>query len=272
MAPGKDIGIEDHYEFGANWARFVHTVSERTIAEARRGLERLFPAQEIVGKRFLDIGCGSGLHSLAALELGAAEVVAIDIDPDSVATAEALLQRFAPSKRWRTEIQSIFDVPDDPKYDIVYSWGVLHHTGNMHGAIKKAAAMATAGGLICLALYRKTPLCQFWRLEKRYYVLAPNNVRRVLEGLYLLAMRITFAARGQKFDAYVGNYCHSRGMDFMTDVRDWLGGYPYESVSEIEMLQIAESFGLENVRRFCHKPGRGLLGTGCDEYVFRRPL
>src|SRR5438105_3264054 len=100
--------VSTHYEFGANWARFAGTISERAIAEAQNGLERLFSEGEIKGRRFLDIGCGSGLHTLAALRMGAAEVLAVDIDPRSVATTEALLQQHAPAGPWQARVESVF--------------------------------------------------------------------------------------------------------------------------------------------------------------------
>jgi 2-polyprenyl-6-hydroxyphenyl methylase/3-demethylubiquinone-9 3-methyltransferase len=271
MAEFDPTHVSTHFEFGANWARFADTISPLAIAEARKGLERLFPAGEIRDRRFLDIGCGSGLHSLAALQSGAAEVSAIDIDPRSVVTTQALLGRLAPSKFWRAQVQSVFDMPAEPRFDIVYSWGVLHHTGDMRRAIACAYAKVAPGGLLCLALYRRTLLCGAWRIEKWIYSRSPRSVRSMLETLYVGAMRIFYRITGRDFEAYVADYVGARGMDFMTDVRDWLGGYPYESVSEAEVRAIGQQLHLRLVRSFCHKPGVGLFGTGCDEYVFLRP-
>ena len=263
--------LSTHYEFGANWARFAATISDRAIGEARNGLERLFPEGEIAGRRFLDIGCGSGLHSLAALRMGAAQLLAVDIDPRSVATTQALLERHAGRGPWQARVESVLDMAAEPRFDIVYSWGVLHHTGAMRQAIDRAAAKVAPGGLMCLALYRKTPLCFAWRMEKWLYSRAPRALQSMMEALYVAAMRVAFALTGRDFKTYVTSYVGSRGMDYRTDVRDWLGGYPYESVSESEVLAIGRELRLEPVRRFCHPPGFGLFGTGCDEYVFRRP-
>ncbi|HKS04788.1 MAG TPA: methyltransferase domain-containing protein [Gemmatimonadaceae bacterium] len=270
MARPDHTTIDSHYEFGANWEKFAQGISEKSVAEAQAGLARLFPDGELAGKRVIDIGCGSGLHSLAALKLGASELLSIDIDPKSVATTDAVLRRFFPGGPWRTSVQSVFDMPPDPQFDVVYSWGVLHHTGDMARAIAKAVAKVAPGGLICLALYRKTPMCWAWKIEKRLYTGSPRAVRSLLDSAYTMAARLSYAVRGWDFDAYVRDYVGYRGMDFMTDVRDWLGGFPYESISEREMLALAASMKLEPVRRFCRAPGWGFSGTGCDEYVFRR--
>src|SRR5579864_4745077 len=83
-----------HFAFGENWADYARQVTEGEIQQAVIDLRRL-GGGELTGKRFLDIGCGSGLHALAALRLGASEVVAVDIDPQSVATARRMLQEYA---------------------------------------------------------------------------------------------------------------------------------------------------------------------------------
>ena len=263
--------VDSHFQFGENWNEFSRTINERSVAEAEHGLHKLFPDGELKGRNVFDLGCGSGLHALAALRLGAASVTAVDIDAKSVATARTLLARYVPEGRWQVEQQSVFAMPPEPLYDVVYSWGVLHHTGDMVRAIQLAATKIAPGGLLCVALYRKTKFCRMWQLEKRIYSQAPRPIRYLLEQLFLVAFKRSFRRSGRSFEDYVADYVKSRGMDFMTDIRDWLGGYPYESISEEEMLALAQRMGLVDVRRFCVPPGSGLLGTGCDEYVFRRP-
>jgi predicted RNA methylase len=259
-----------HYDFGRNWAEFAGHIGERSIAEAERGFARLIHPDEVEGKRVLDIGCGSGLHSLAALRLGAAHVSAIDIDRDSVETTRRTLSRFAPRPSWTAETMSVFDLAPPPRYDIVYSWGVLHHTGDMRRAVRSAAEMVEPGGLFCVALYRRTPLCGAWKLEKRLYTASPAFVRRGLDRLYMLGLRGSYRLHGMDFDAYLREHAESRGMSFETNVRDWLGGYPYESISRDEVMRLFDGLGFDPVRSFCEAPGPGLFGTGCDEYVFRR--
>jgi 2-polyprenyl-6-hydroxyphenyl methylase/3-demethylubiquinone-9 3-methyltransferase len=262
--------LATHYEFGRNWAEYAARLPEKAVDEAIAGLARLIPPVELAGRSLLDVGCGSGLHALAALRLGAARVHGIDIDPDSVGTARQLLTRFAPGEAWTLEQRSVFDSAGLGRFDIVYSWGVLHHTGDMACAVRMAADRVRPGGLLCLALYRRTPMCRFWRAEKWAYTNAPSPLRRIVELGYITAFKASLAVTGRSHRDYVAQYVQQRGMEWMTDVRDWLGGYPYESISEAEMLAMAQRLGLTPVRRFCRKPGLGLLGNGCDEYVFAR--
>ncbi|WP_048707972.1 class I SAM-dependent methyltransferase [Microvirga massiliensis] len=265
------IDVGSRYEFGLNWSAFASTIDERAIDEAEAGLRRLFPNDEIAGRRFLDIGCGSGLHALAALRLGADEVTAIDIDPHSAETTRRVFSQFAPNGRWTVRVGSVLELAEDPSYDIVYAWGVLHHTGAMHRAIERAAEQVAPGGLLCLALYRKTPFCRLWKHEKRLYTAAPRPVRRMIERLYLAGLSLALRRRGGSLEQYRESYEQHRGMEFMTDVRDWLGGYPYESISEANMLAFGRRLDLITVRTFCEQQGSGLFGSGCNEYVFRRP-
>lgn len=223
------LSASTHFAFGRNWASYAQHIGEPKIAEAVRGLSRLVGGGMLDGKRFLDIGCGSDLHSLAALRLGAAEVLAVDIDADSVATTQAVLARHAP------------------------------------------------GGQFLFAFYRKTLLCGFWKLEKRWYAHAEPRTQKLLRAVYLVLFRAGLWVTGKRFQHHVES-CRARGMDFYHDAHDWLGGYPYESILPSEVDKIMCELGLIPVRAFVHESrfsrrfGRhhGLLGSGCDEYVYAR--
>lgn len=256
------------YEFGKNWERFSHGVTNRHIAQAVAGMTRL-TGDDLRGKSFLDIGCGSGLHALAALRLGAT-VTAFDIDTDSVKTARRLLAAHAPDASWMVDARSIFDIPEDwPRYDVVYSWGVLHHTGRMWDAVWQAARLVKPGGHLVIALYRKTPMCPFWRVEKRLYSRGPGWLRAVAEGTLASLMMAGLLATGRNPVAYVRNYPRARGMNFLTDVRDWLGGYPYESASPAAVHDALGHLGFSRRAFFPCNTRIGLLGVGCDEYVYQ---
>jgi len=265
---------KSHFEFGKNWASYAQLVSEAHVQEAVHALQRL-AGSDLRGKRVLDIGCGSGLHALAALRLGAREVVALDIDADSVATTQQLLQTRAAGQPWSTRQASVFDLATDcpHQFDVVYSWGVLHHTGDMYRALRAATELVMPRGQFIFALYRRTPLCWLWKREKKWYAgaspVAQARARSVYVGMFRCALSMTRGRRG--FSTYVAAYGRQRGMDFYHDVHDWLGGWPYESISPARTERFMSSLGFSRVRAFTRGGFKlGLFGTGCDEYVYAR--
>jgi 2-polyprenyl-6-hydroxyphenyl methylase/3-demethylubiquinone-9 3-methyltransferase len=259
----------ERFEFGRNWQSFSALVDPQRIAAAEQRLAALLGERDLAGRSLLDVGCGSGLHALAALRLGAGRVVAIDIDPVSAATARELLERFWGKANATVITASVFDLESHAlgEFDLVYSWGVLHHTGDMARAIRIAAGHVRRGGLLALALYGKTPWCGVWKRIKRWYVSAPPARQARAERLYVRLFGLYLLLRGRRLRAHVENYASKRGMDFHHDVRDWIGGYPYESIAPAELKQMLEGFDLvkEKTRR-----RSGLFGSGNDEYLFRK--
>lgn len=272
----EQFDVSTHFGFGENWADYAQHIDESKIAMAEEGLWKLLPSNMLEGKTFLDIGCGSGLHTLSALRSGIKGAACIDIDPHSVATTNAVLQRY-----WKGNNYVAFDYnilapqPDrrlPPEgFDIVYSWGVLHHTGDMWKAISNAAQYVAPGGKFVIALYKKSPLCPFWRAEKKLYTNVPA-LRWPLNIAYMALYCATRIALGQNPVRYIRDYEEERGMRFINDVKDWLGGYPYESASADEVKKRIEAMGFTLDRAYnteAPKAG-GILGSGCAEYVFTR--
>jgi predicted RNA methylase len=262
-----------HFAFGKNWESYARLVREEQVLEAAASLRRL-AAGDLVGKRFLDIGCGSGLHSLAALRLGAREVVAVDIDPDSVATTRALLGARAAGETWSVHEATVFDLRSklSGTFDAVYSWGVLHHTGALLSALRAASAMTGPHGQFIFALYRRTRLCWFWKREKRWYAKASPAAQGRARAMYIWLYRVIYALRQQgDFNSYIASYGQQRGMDFYHDVHDWLGGWPYESISPPATDRFLRELGMRQIRSFVQShTSLGLRGSGCDEYVYER--
>lgn len=264
--------VDSHFAFGKNWASYSKLIDEPQIERAKQGLLKLIPAEDFRGRSFLDIGCGSGLHALAAAQLGASRIVGVDIDPDSVGTTKAVLTERKLNVSWQAENISVFDL--DPKhqgtFDIVYSWGVLHHTGSMWEAVNKAAAMVAPNGLLAVAFYRTTHMDSFWKLEKKFYSDASPTIQDIIKSGYTTALRFhRMITGGEAFDDYVTNYKSNRGMDFHHDVHDWLGGYPYETTLAPEVEDRLTALGFKAERVFAHAKTSGVLGSGCDEYVYR---
>jgi len=228
----------------------------------------------MAGRTFIDIGCGSGLHALAAAQLGVSRILAVDIDAASVATCKALLNRHGVSIPFDVERASVFDLGPriQGAFDIVYSWGVLHHTGAMHEAITKAAAMVAPGGLFAFALYRTTRMDWFWKPEKRWYSRTWPAMQTAARAAYIGIFAVLYSLRGKNFRRFLSDYRSTRGMDYFHDVHDWLGGYPYEAILAPEVDTIMNSLGFETVRVFSRPLSLGLMGSGCDEYVYRKRI
>ena len=261
------LDVSTHFQFGENWAQYSELVDERRIADAIDSVRAL--VGDLDGKTFLDIGSGSGLFSLAALRLGASAVLAIDLDETSVATTRKLLAD-ENDGRWRAEEMSVFDLPDlvKQRFDVVYSWGVLHHTGDMWRAVDAASRMVAEHGLLAIALYERTPLCGAWTIEKRIYRKLPSPAQKAIRRAYLSAWGAGMLAKGYNPWRRLrdGN---ERGMDVARDAQDWLGGYPYESTHPDEVAAFLAERGFTR-RKLVQWPVRlgGLFGSGCTEYVF----
>ncbi|HZT87354.1 MAG TPA: class I SAM-dependent methyltransferase [Stellaceae bacterium] len=262
---------ELRYGFGKNWAEFVEkSFNEEVVDQSRAGLCNLLRADSLRGKVFLDIGCGSGVHSLAAHRLGAARIVSFDYDRDSVATTAELRRRAGEPANWEVRQGSVLDpafMKALPPADIVYSWGVLHHTGDMWTAVRNAAVPLKPDGVFYIALYSSDiyldPSPEYWIKVKRRYNRAGPRGRRLMEWWYVGRFLVLPALKsGQNPLSVIRNYGH-RGMTFWTDAKDWLGGYPIEFA------------GLAETQEFCKRElDLDLVnlktGEGCTEYVFCR--
>ena len=264
---------DPRFGFGENWLDFARDLTEQQIVEAEKSLRRLLDQASLEGLSFLDIGSGSGLFSLAARRLGA-RVHSFDFDTDSVSCTARLHDRyFGGDRQWTIEQGSILD-PDYVRklgtFDVVYSWGVLHHTGAMHEALDAATRLAGPQGLFAFALYRRTLMCGLWRWEKRWYAGASADAQRRARAVYVGLLRMAFRLTGRDFRSYVANYHSVRGMDFIHDVHDWMGGYPYESILGPEVDMLMRQRGFVRVHSTDRPMTTGIFGSGCDEYLYRR--
>ena len=228
---------------------------------------------DLKDKSVLDIGCGSGVHDIGFYRLGCRDLTAIDYDLDSIVATKHNLEKFCPDAEFKILQGDILseEIEFLGRFDIVYSWGVLHHTGNLEEAIINSASLVADKGLLAVALYRKTLMCGFWKFEKRVYSRLPRLFQRCFELIY-----ISFFALGlilikkTSIVRYIKSYSTKRGMNFFADVRDWLGGYPYESISPDKLRKLLSPLGFSQVYSLEGHDKIGIFGSGCDEFLFQK--
>ena len=263
------------FEFGKNWQRFLATLSERRIAEAERSLCQMLAVDDLAGTTFLDAGSGSGLFSLAARRLGA-RVTSFDYDPQSVACTNELKRRFFPNdSQWQVGAGSALDrtyLASLGKFDLVYSWGVLHHTGNLWQALDNIVLPVADGGRLFISIYNTqrywTPL-HTWL--KRTYVSLPRvlawPMAAVLVALQVVKGLVRDLTLLRNPLARYRNYASSRGMSWWHDCLDWIGGYPFETATPEAVFAIYQQRGFV-LERLTTCGG----GPGCNQFVFRKVL
>src|SRR5256714_2904655 len=271
-----EITRGERFEFGKNWSRFLDVLDDERIREAEASLKKMLEVEGLAGRSFLDIGSGSGLFSLAARRLGA-RVHSFDYDPQSVACAAELKRRyFADDADWTIEEGSALDadyIKSLGTFDVVYSWGVLHHTGQMWQALENARLPVAPGGKLFIAIYNDMGTQSArWKWIKRTY----NDLPRALRVPFTVAVSAPGEAKSilrSLLSLKVGDYVRSwtkygrnnRGMSRWHDIVDWVGGYPYEVAAPEEIFDFYRARGFTLTTLKC-----GGVGLGCNEYVFVR--
>jgi SAM-dependent methyltransferase len=252
------------FDFGSNWQDFSEQrLSFERINLAAGSLQSLLQRDSLISTDFLDIGCGSGLFSLAAYQLGASRVIGIDVNSRCVSVSNRNRDLFAPNAPIIFIEDSILnkEIPDKlGQFSIVYAWGSLHHTGSMWEAIHNAEKLVKPGGILVLAIYNEHFTSPLWGLIKKSYNHLPGLGRKIMAMtfagvIYLAKFLVTRRNPVEK----------ERGMDFWYDVIDWIGGYPYEYSTPQKIRSALEADGFK-LQRFLP----ATVPTGCNEFVFEK--
>ncbi len=261
----------ERFQFGKNWQAFLAGVNETHILKAEESLKQMLGVETLKGKTFIDVGCGSGLFSLAAIRLGAKKVHSFDFDAASVACTKEMKNRFAPNAlNWQIEQGDVLDtnyLQTLGQYDVVYSWGVLHHTGQLWQALANVRGLVAKSGFLFLAIYNaQGRTSKMWGWVKKTYNQLPPFLRFLVlwpAAVVLWGPRTLLdLLQGKPFDTWK-TYAKNRGMSAWYDLIDWVGGYPFEVAKPEEIFNYyyTHSFTLHTLIT-C---GGGL---GCNQFVF----
>lgn len=271
----QDVEAGQRFSFGENWKRFLSVLNEERIAEAETSLQKMTGKDSLKGLRFLDIGCGSGLFSLAARRLGA-YVHSFDYDPQAVACTLELRRRyFAQDTDWKVETGDVLNqdyLKSLGQFDIVYSWGVLHHTGAMWKALQTVDLAVSPQGMLLIAIYNdQGGQSKRWRYIKKTYNHLPAALKQPFALLVMVPRELkdailTSLAHGPA--VYIKSwteYAKNRGMSRWHDMIDWVGGYPFEVARPEEIFSFYRNLGYTLI-------GLRTVGgsLGCNEYAFEK--
>lgn len=259
----KEVSSKNRFQFGKNWKKFLNTISEERVVNAEKSLKAMLGVDSLKGKSFLDIGCGSGLFSLAAKNLGA-RVVSFDFDEYSVECTQYLKSEYyADSIDWTIHQGSALDsdfLRTLGQFDVVYSWGVLHHTGSMWDALSKVDQTVKKNGSLFIAIYNdQGGISKYWSFVKYTY----NKF--ILSKPFWIFIHLIYPIMPSQILRFFRNEKPPRGMTVWYDLLDWLGGYPFEVArpEEIVLFYQKNKYQIVNLKTVGGK-------MGCNEFVFTK--
>jgi 2-polyprenyl-6-hydroxyphenyl methylase/3-demethylubiquinone-9 3-methyltransferase len=254
------------FSFGENWKVYLGDLNDGTVIHAVNSFTAFTGFKSLDKQTFLDLGCGSGLNSLVAFQLGAKQVVSVDIDPHSIDCVTKLRERFAGhADNWQIIRGSVLDrnfIDSLGTFSYVYSYGVLHHTGAMWKAFEHVVPRVQPGGFLHLGIYNHHRNSARWLKVKQLCNRFPRTALPVFKASYILLAYLQCLAQCRSPTAYDREYRAHRGMSMWRDIDDWFGGLPYEYATPGEIVNHFSDtdFVLLRLRD---------ASTGCNEFLFR---
>ena len=119
-------------------------------------LPELFASLDGAGRRLLEVGCGIGVDSIQLAQRGFA-VTAVDLTENALAVARQFAARRGVSIDFRLGNAEGLDFPDQ-SFDVVYSFGVLHHTPDIERSVAEVHRVLRPGGTAYVMLYHRDSL------------------------------------------------------------------------------------------------------------------
>jgi len=259
------------FDFGKNWLNFSkNALTTEKVEQAKQDFEKLFHEIELPGKSFVDIGFGQGLSLLIAKQKGAT-VVGCEINPTCEQALKQTLTYFPEFKltdiAWikgsilnQGTVEELLQHYENKGFDVVHSWGVLHHTGKIQKSIQNASSLVKENGYLIISIYNKHWTSPIWLVIKWLYNQLPSILQKAVAYLFYpiiwLAKYLVTGENPTKMN---------RGMNLFYNVVDWVGGYPYEYASKDEMLHLIEPLGFELIHFVSAQ-----VPTGCNEFIFKK--
>ena len=240
------------FSFGKNWQDLLKVIDEDSFNRSRKDLERWFSGRfDFNGKEVIDIGSGSGIHSFMLYSMKPAKLFSFDYDPNSVAATKSLWKKAGAPSDWTVQQGSVLDknyMNTLGAYDLVYSWGVLHHTGSMWEAIKNASDLVKPGGYFLISIYQGVKTYDYDLALKKKYNKAGYIGKKWLEWTKYIWPLMKQRIKWRK-NPFGWNEKRMRGMDTYHDIVDWLGGLPYEVASDEQMINFLTPFGFTLIEK-----------------------
>ena len=160
--PTLKVQVKEHWEKETCGTRYGHDADRRSyfeeISAARYRLEPyIMPFADFAsakGKRVLEIGVGAGADFQNWCR-HAEHATGIDLTEMAVKlTCERLMLDGTPPQRYNLRTADAENLPfDDESFDLVYSWGVLHHSPNTYRAFQEVLRVLKPGGQVKAMIY-----------------------------------------------------------------------------------------------------------------------